>query len=283
MAPWALDDGTLPTAMAVMAATVLAAALALSARMLLVVARTLRASDRLTVSPRRMLRWLARGASDHERDPEVEAQVRRLLDERRVETGRNFITWAEISLCGRKMLLLLDVVQGNEREYSLGEDVSLVLLQAVCTFFASLPSLNERTMRLAHILIEIVLAMGVTPAVRDYDGPMMLFRMISTFGAFAAGFIFLEPRLVLATNFVFSCVMIGSAAASLQQEMGVSMETIVGIEMSTLVLRAGILAKASAFMEDGVRREVTTKSDACQRSAVSGLLGLMCDAVVDLG
>lgn len=50
MAPWALDDATYPTAMAVLATVAITGAVAMAARALLIVALTMRAIDGLKAS-----------------------------------------------------------------------------------------------------------------------------------------------------------------------------------------------------------------------------------------
>jgi len=206
-----------------------------------------------------------------------------MLSDRRVETARSCVSIAGVFLSGRNTLIVMDVIAGEEREDPLGKDVTLVFLQIVLVVFSSFPSLlNARTLCFVHSVLVACLALSVTPFVGDYDPKMMLHRVACTFGAFFAGFVCLDFQVFIFTNTLFTATAIVSAMSTWNPSLGVPMHDVVDVELLTFVLRVGMLWKAGALLEESVRREITAKSDACQSAGMSGLLSLMCDAVVDL-
>lgn len=288
MASLLLDGNSLRLILYVLAVLVCIGAVAVASRSLLLVVRLVQTNGgpngfaRCTPILCSYLAWLVcRGKGDG--DTDLEMEVKRMLSDRRVETARSCVSIAGVFLSGRNTLIVMDVIAGEEREDPLGKDVTLVFLQIVLVVFSSFPSLlNARTLCFVHSVLVACLALSVTPFVGDYDPKMMLHRVACTFGAFFAGFVCLDFQVFIFTNTLFTATAIVSAMSTWNPSLGVPMHDVVDVELLTFVLRVGMLWKAGALLEESVRREITAKSDACQSAGMSGLLSLMCDAVVDL-
>jgi len=230
---------------------------------------------------RAVLDWFGRARTEGATggDPELEEQFRETLSEKRVQLARGlmpcFCALATYRAVEKAMHALLH--EGHLM------DASFLLVYSGCALCTLCPRLVcGRTLVAWHCYFMATWHVDASPLLLELDSKFVLFQTTTLAATIGIGFLCLQFPVMLATNVVGMIVSLASIQAKWHPAVGLSFKDFASLEFTCFLLKIAIFRFTTIVVERSVRREVETRIGACHRSAVTSLLGMMCDAVVDL-
>jgi len=171
-----------------------------------------------------------------------------------------------------------------------GEDISLDqknIISITVVFVTSAvgairPGLiNARTVVWWHLMYMAFLCFGLVQTRFTADPTRSLFRALLAVESIAVGVMCHRLRVLAVSYACLSCCAVWSHLSS-PLPGGVAQSDVVFAEVTMYLLKMLLFVHLDAMQTFAAQQEVEAKLGRCHRSAVSSLLGMVCDAVMDM-
>jgi len=213
-------------------------------------------------------------------DPEVERLAGKLSSARRVELGRKVLAAGRV-VGSVFWLQYTEEILKQAVTYEvrvLTSAIGLALVSMVMRF--KMACLGEATLALVHLSM-VALFMISLVADDDAAKTQIDFAMDVLFMMVLCGF-YLCLRLLVFTNVCMSVCSFASFLRSANAALETNVRERVSVEIFSLMLRLLMIYSFEWYLEHVARMEIVSQLGKCHQSAVSSLLDIMCDAVVEL-
>eukprot|EP00429_Kryptoperidinium_foliaceum_P013373 CAMPEP_0176040030 /NCGR_PEP_ID=MMETSP0120_2-20121206/19846_1 /TAXON_ID=160619 /ORGANISM="Kryptoperidinium foliaceum, Strain CCMP 1326" /LENGTH=599 /DNA_ID=CAMNT_0017373425 /DNA_START=108 /DNA_END=1907 /DNA_ORIENTATION=+ len=232
----------------------------------------------------RLRRWYCAGVlmESHE-DPDVNEQIASKLHGKQVRLARALVPVFCALASGRVLSIAYTAFLREPPESGVAQDSAFVALFSgftICTLCPRL--LVSRSLPAWHVYFMLTGGIYSSPLVIGFDIHFVLMQSLTMIGTTSVGFVCLRFPVVCLTNIVQSVIMVVAFAAKLDPDMGLSCIELVQGEVLCLLLKLAVFRCATLMMEWSTHQEVVGQAKTCERSAISSLLEVLCDVVVDL-
>jgi len=222
-------------------------------------------------------------------DDQKQTETRHIHERAKKELVERCVLLARYVNVGIAVLIVLDrptVYSDGLHKQRVGRAVTHMVMSLVSVGCCCVPAaLNSRTLVCWNIVLMACICVSATPWSTEVVQGLAYGR--ANLHMLAVGLSFLCPRLIVlvATNACLAACVVWLYASNDE-----SLEGLEGLDVSTLIRgEAWILAvktmvhwRVYVTLQEVAEQEIRSKMGQCERSAVSSLLGMMCDAVVDL-
>lgn len=217
-------------------------------------------------------------------DPEVEQQVREHLSDRCLHLSHRLTPVLAVIMAPQAVMVAFQLLGGLSPGRSTAQQVACIALfvgPAVSTLFPR--SAGARGTAALHLLLMVAGHIDTSPFFAESQANWALMAARSCGETIAFSFLCLgSPVLAAVTNILDSLLWILSIVRFVSADDGYLARELIAFNLLALCFKGSVLWFVATLLRQGVWREVESRADACQRSAASLLLGMMCDAVVDL-
>mmetsp|Transcript_116605 Transcript_116605/g.336819 ORF Transcript_116605/g.336819 Transcript_116605/m.336819 type:complete len:583 (-) Transcript_116605:127-1875(-) len=228
-------------------------------------------------------RICARAGGNQGVDPEVQEQVRESISSMQVQLARDLVPWACLLLTHRGAAVVCATLRGEPTGKTVAQDAGFLLTflgTTVCTIWPRL--MTARTMVLWHIYFMVFLYCISSPLTVEPGLWISVYQTKALGSTLAASFLCLKFPVLLVSNSLYCCASVLALGTSMPAVPGLPINEMMWQEVSFCVVKLAIFRLTTRLMNQSVHGEVLARAGACERSAVSSLLGMMCDAVLDL-
>jgi len=217
-------------------------------------------------------------------DAEAEAQVKALLGDHRVCLARMVIigyavmafVWAPATVLE---IITIDGV-GSVSDVGLGAGLFILLLCAAAMWCPRL--VHPHTLRTWHVAFMLACCVLASPLGMELGPHVLIVHVVGHVATASVSLI--DPGLVGAalTNVCFAASMSASLSGLSADYPALGLVFVVPAELIIWGLKLAFLFVVHSLLHDSVCREVKEGEAKCRGLAMTSLLNLICDAVVDL-
>jgi len=209
----------------------------------------------------------------------IREQAKRALVERCVSCAR------VVNLCIGILIMLYrsPMYSGGTDSLLAGGVIASSLMSIVAMICFCIPAtLNSRTLVYWNVVLMASICLQATPWSTSAVQGLILSR--PSLHVIAIGLSFLCPKLnvLVVTNACLGVCILWLYQSGDAPLEGVSMSKIAQGEAGILVVKTMVHWRVYLTLQEVAEQDIRSRMGQCQRSAVSLLLGMMCDAVVDL-
>jgi len=229
---------------------------------------------------RRFVAWLKCATAVDPEDPELNEQLAKLLNIRRRQCAKSINNAMRVGTSVYCIQVVAQVMFGQvpNQAHVLAYGFTLLLVTIAALF--SKVFFIARTYPLLHVAVMAMLC--ILALTEDASNWSPLYLAMHACSALIVGGMYLCFKVVALTNTVLlGCYLVvhfNSENSAGDQALSRS----VGGELFIWCVDLVLLYSAEALLKFGARKEIEARFGKCQQSAVSSLLDMMCDAVLDL-
>lgn len=225
----------------------------------------------------------ARWSSGSVVDPEVEEQVWKTMCSRQAQLARVVVPVVCIVGSRRAFGAASNLWTGQPSGRSAAQDAAFVALfttTALCTLMPRM--LRVDRLLLWHTFFMIAVHIITSPFTLIAPAHVSLFQTKAFGATLAVSLVCMRFPVLLVTQSLHSIGVVAGLIMAVPRDAGLDIDEMIAVELSTCFFKLAIFRFVAKLVDQTVRGEVAASVGACQRSAVSSLLGMMCDAVVEL-
>lgn len=216
-------------------------------------------------------------------DRRMEEQVRSRLDERRVAYTRGGSMVLAVGCAVRLPIWAAGIIWGASDDVNDPFTWALLLCFSLSVLAIACPALvNPRTVSLWHLVYMFATSLVIVPSADTaVERGMLLLRPSLNAATVGFSLLCIKFRVLAFSNACFSAVIIWFYEESPKDIGSVDTLSLLYTELFDYLFKIMCYWVFESVLTSNVRQEIQGQVGQCQRSAVTALLRMMCDAVVD--